>query len=146
MLSRKGIETYLPLLAKTRRYTRKIVEYRLPLIPTYVFVRIDQMERRRVLETAYVHGFVSFGGKTALIPEKEIEDLRRIVGDKRVTEIEPLESGLVGLEVELISGALTGIRGRIIDRCGKQQFLVELKTIGYALYLEVEANHLRKVA
>jgi hypothetical protein len=57
---KKGVTSCIPILAKTRRYTRKEKQYMMPLISCYVFVYISGDQKRIVLETEYVHGFVPF--------------------------------------------------------------------------------------
>lgn len=62
-LSKKGIKAYTPLLKKTKRYTRKIKSYEVPLLSCYVFVKISQKEYIRVLETEHVINFLKIKKK-----------------------------------------------------------------------------------
>ncbi|MBK9564384.1 MAG: UpxY family transcription antiterminator [Saprospiraceae bacterium] len=39
-LNKKNVQTYLPLIQKTRRYTRKVKHLEVPMINCYVFVHI----------------------------------------------------------------------------------------------------------
>jgi len=50
-----------------------------------------------------------------------------------------------GEEVEVMSGPLTGLRGKLVRRNNKREFLIELENIGYAFQLSVPLNMLRKV-
>lgn len=54
LLDQKNIENYLPLQKVTRRYTRKIKSYEIPLISCYIFVKIaknnmSQSSKLRIL-------------------------------------------------------------------------------------------------
>jgi transcription antitermination factor NusG len=144
-LHRKGVDAYVPLLRRTRRYTRKIKNYEVPLINCYVFVRIALKDRVRVLEEPHVHQFIGFDGKIAPIPEHEMQMMRRIVGELSEVVVEPRE-WLEGDRVEVIAGNLTGIKGTLVEQSGKHEFVVELESLGYQLRMVVDRSVLRKVS
>ena len=143
-LQRKGIEVYVPLLTRTKRYTRKIKTYQVPLISCYVFVRIGKREMVRVLETPHVVDFVRFDGKVAGVREHEIALLKRIVGEVRQLSAEP-RSWLKGDRVEIVSGGLTGIQGVLIERQGRHEVVVELDSLGYQMCMTIDMHMLRRI-
>jgi transcription antitermination factor NusG len=143
-LRRKGIECYVPLIEKKRRYTRKIVTFNVPLINNYIFVRICQNEYVSVLQARDVSHFLKFDGQLIAVPDDEINLLKRIVGE--TTQVFGREHRpLVGQEVEILNGKLTGIRGVIVKQKGKNQVLVDLDTLGWSLQLEVDPKYLRPI-
>ncbi len=144
LLDNKKIENYLPLQTVTRRYTRKIKHHDIPLISCYIFVKITKEEYVPVLETENVVKFIRFAKNLLSIPEAEINILKRVVGEGAEVEAEP---GLFkeGDEVEIIGGKLTGLRGRLVERQGKKQMVVELETVGYSLKMNVDASLLRRI-
>ena len=142
-LQAKGLEAYVPLLKKTKMYVRKVKTYEIPLITCYVFVRIDSDERVKVLQTQYVHGFVDIGGRVTAIPDEEIELMKRVVGEIEEVSATPF-TWENGDPVEVISGNLTGLVGKIVDRRGKREFLVELETLGYQLNVQIDNSLLRR--
>jgi transcription antitermination factor NusG len=141
-LTNKGIEAYVPLISKTKRYTRKTKHYKVPLINSYAFVHITRSEYVRVLETEYVMGFLKQRKNLISIPDDEINILRRIVGEIELVDINPLSYD-IGTPVEIIGGNLTGVKGKLIKRQGKNEFVVELHTIGYQLQMIVDKSMLR---
>ncbi|WP_020536108.1 UpxY family transcription antiterminator [Lewinella cohaerens] len=144
LLSKKGITAYVPLQQLTRHYTRKTRQVELPLISCYVFVNITQAQYVPVLETQFVQRFLKIRRNLLAIPEAEIDLLRRIVGEVTNVEIDPV--GLhKGDEVEVIAGQLTGLKGVLVEKLGRQKLVVELKTLGYDLLMEVNPGHLRKL-
>lgn len=143
-LQAKGVESYLPLQRLVRRYVRKVRTVELPLISRYVFTRIVKKQYVPVLETPDVSGFVRFSSNLISIPDREIEMLRCIVGEGMDIEVEP--NGLCeGDEVEVISGNLAGLRGILLGRESRHNFLVELSQIGYSLRIQVNPSLLRTV-
>lgn len=142
-LERKGIEAYIPLLSVTKKYKSKIKKMRIPLFNCYVFVRISADERVRVLETEYVYKFIKQTNKEEAIPEEEINTLKRVVGEfEGVISANPIE-WKTGQPVEVIGGSLTGIKGKLIKKSGKNNFVVELTTVGYELQIEIAESQLR---
>ena len=142
-LCKKGIEAYVPLISKTKRFTRKVKHYEVPLINCYVFVYIDKSQYIPSLETEYVMKFLKQGKDLLAIPNEEINILKRVSGEI----IEAVSLGEYcfesGEEVEIISGHLTGMKGRVIDKTGKRHFVVDLQTIGYQLRIQVDSSLLQ---
>ena len=136
-LKSRGISAYVPLREKVRKYGARRRVSHIPLIHCYVFVQIEPHERRKVLQAPNVQGFTGNSRRPVPIPEKEIDWLKRITGEKNELEITE-ETYSKGAEVEIVSGPLSGIRGRLTGTNGKKQFLVELTTIGYKLRMAID--------
>lgn len=143
-LEKKGITTYLPIIHLTRNYASKSKKVALPLFNCYLFVKITKKDYVRVLETQDVLRFVSFSRNLISIPQCEIDLVRRVVGEKMITKVEALNF-YSGDDVEIISGNLTGIKGKLIKKEGKQQFLVALSSIGIGMEWQIDEKLLRKI-
>lgn len=144
-LAYKNIQAYLPLQKVLRQWERKKRTVELPLISCYLFVKITKPEYIQVLETEHVVRFVQFSRNLISIPEEEIEIVKRIVGEE--IQIEPQEiTYLEGDEVEIVTGNLTGLRGKLVEKQGNHNFVIELNHIGYALRMGIDPNLLRKVS
>lgn len=143
-LKKKHIQAYLPLMKYSRRYTRKIKHYEVPLINCYVFVKITQDEYVKVLETEYVSGFLKNRGNLNEVRDEEIEMLKKIVGEEKELTGEAITFEQ-GRPVEIISGNLTGMKGKLIEKHGKNEFLVELDSIGWQFRMVVDVASLREV-
>lgn len=143
-LSRKDIAAYVPLVTVTKRYTSKVKRYEVPLINSYAFVRIVKSQYVQVLETEHVYSFIKQRKNLISIPQAEIDILKMVVG-----EIENVQVGeftlATGDEVEIISGNLTGIRGRLIEKEGKNTFTVQLTSVGLQLEMLIDSTKLRLV-
>jgi transcription antitermination factor NusG len=145
-LHRLGVETYLPIRQMTRRYGRKIRKVELPLINSFVFVRIKKNEYASVLETEYVAGFLKFGNNLLSIPEGEIEMIRRLLGeDIEIEVVVKEESYAKGDWVEVTKGPLLGMKGCLLNIQGKDKLLVELTNSGHSLHISIDTDLLRKI-
>ena len=145
LLERKQIESYLPLVTRTKRYASRVKSHEIPLISCYVFVRITSDERVSVLETEYVHGFIKFTNEAAIIPPHEIDLLRQIVGHFDDVEVADRQIFAKGQRVELIAGELTGIKGTVLEERGGKRYLVKLESLDIHLTWIIKTSHLRKV-
>ena len=144
-LSKKGIEAYIPLLNVTKKYSRKVKSYQVPLINCYVFVNITKSQYLKVLETEYVFTFIKQRQNLISIPDQEIDLLRRIVGELEGNVSIASEKFVEGQEVEVVSGNLTGLKGVLISKQNKNEFIVELDHIGIQLNLNINPGLLRPI-
>ncbi|MEZ4909344.1 MAG: UpxY family transcription antiterminator [Saprospiraceae bacterium] len=145
-LQKKGITSYVPIITKRKRYQRKIKHYQVPLINCYVFVFIYENQYLKTLETEYVLKFLRNGKDLLSIPQIEIDVLRRVVGEVEDIELNPLDKSIcAGDLVEITTGQLIGLKGKVIKQEGKHNFLIDLETIGFQLKMQVEGKLLRQV-
>ncbi len=142
LLGKAGIAAYVPLITKIKRYVSRVKRFDVPLINCYVFVKITQDQYVKVLETQYVMSFIKQRQNLISIPEEEINLLKRIVGEIENVQAGDIEMN-VGDEVEIISGNLTGIKGRLVESGGKNKFVVQLASIGYQLSMIIDKSLLR---
>lgn len=145
-LNLKDIEAYTPLLQRVKKYQRKIKTYHYPLINNYTFVKIDASEKKTVLETNHVVGFLKIGKEYDPIPEQEIQTLKRVVGENIELELQALNKNHIGEEVEIIHGSLTGLKGHLISVLNKTEFVIQLKQIGMQLQLGIHPRFLKKLS
>lgn len=143
-LEEMGVESYLPLYEKVKRYASRVKRYQVPLINCYVFVNIDLKNRVKILELPNVHSFIKFGSKITPIPEEEIEILRRLTMENIEIESHTIEYRR-GEQVEIFAGPLIGLKGKVLNQQNKNTFILDLNGIGYAFQFKVNANVLRKI-
>ena len=145
-LLRLGIEAYVPVLNKTKRYKRKIKHYEIPLISHYVFVRLSKTDFKQVIQVKDVIRFLGTGKNPSIIPDHEIQMLKAITGDLADIELLPFDPEEPGQSVEIIGGALTGLKGKVIKSMGQDRLLVEFQNIGYSLSIEVPKHNLKAIS
>ena len=144
-LSKAGIECFIPLAHKTKKYGRKIKHYQVPLINHYIFVKISDTSSSTVLSCRDVIKFIRFSGELAPVPEREIDLLKRICGESNVSAIRFSRPDTPGQEVEIVSGNLAGTTARLIQFKNNDQVVIDLQYIGCSLYLELSVAQLRLI-
>jgi transcriptional antiterminator RfaH len=143
-LNSKQIEAYLPIRTMTRKYSRKLRQVEMPLINSFVFVRIVKAQYVPVLETEYVASFLKFGNNILSIPDQQIKMLRRLLGEE--IDIEVTEEVFhKGDWVEVSHGSLMGLRGRLVNIKGRERVLVEIMNSGFSIHMEIENSLLQKI-
>lgn len=146
-LKRKDIEVFLPLQKTLKQWSDRKKWVEEPLFKSYVFV-YTELEKNfyPILNTNGVVKFINFQGKTAIVDKREIDLVKRILGDitlqAETLESSPLE---IGDEVEIIGGPLLGNKGKLIQIQGSQKVMLELNTMQQALLLTIPKEYISKV-
>jgi transcription antitermination factor NusG len=143
-LLRQGVEAWIPLQERVKRYKRKVRKVQYPLITQYVFARVRRNELAKVLSTTGVVQVLRPSGYIDPIPADEIELLKRIVGEWHDVEVEAGE-WKEGDEVEIVAGQLTGLKGRLMEWRGKNRVGIRMAHFQHTMIIEVPLNTLRKI-
>lgn len=137
----RGIDAFLPTLPKWSRWKDRKKRVDWPLFPGYCFARVAPQESLRILTCAGVVGLVSFNGRPAAIPDDEIEAIRTLVtSDVRYDPCPLLDEGA---KVEVVSGPLRGVVGRLVRKGAKARLLLAVDLIGQGVSVEVDAADVR---
>jgi transcription antitermination factor NusG len=140
-LSHKGIDHYLPLYRSEHTWThRRRVTLDLPLFPNYLFVRILQSERSRVLSTDGVVMLVDRGDVITPVPDAEIERLR---AELHLRASEPRSDIAVGQKGRIVSGPLAGMEGVVLRQKGDLRLILTVPLINRFVAVEVNADEVK---
>lgn len=150
-LSEAGYTTYLPTQRDVRvwRNGRRAIVTRV-VIPTMIFVRCTEAERRQIVMLPYISRFLSDRasgrgiGNVARIPDRQIQTLRFMLGqsDKPVYLVSDFRKGD---RVKVVRGALKGLEGSIIKTPeGASMLTVGIDYLGCAR-VEIEPSDVKLV-
>jgi transcription antitermination factor NusG len=143
MLTAKGFEVFLPLYESMRRWKDRKKMLSLPLFPCYVFVRGGLNRRLQVVTTPGVHMILSHGESFAVIPEAEIEVIRRTIeGSYRV---EPHPYLRVGERVRVIRGTLEGVEGVLLRKKNMCRLVLSVAMVAQSVAVEIDAADVEPV-
>jgi transcription antitermination factor NusG len=139
-LALRGVESFLPSyeVAKVWRNRQRVTTI-LPLFPSYVLVRINKMERVKVLQCPGVLYIVGNGRNEAPLADAEVEFLRSGLAGRRA---EPFAELAVGDRVRIRSGVLCGIEGTLVRRSGCFRFVLAISMVNQNAAVEVHADSL----
>ena len=136
-LKNLGVEVYLPLKRELRQWSDRKKWVEVPIINSYIFVRLDPANYRIVFDSPGVVAYVSHKGKAVAIPDHEIEAMRRTVENKLSFSVETT-SLKKGQTVTVTSGPLKGITGEITEVQGQKKLYLRISHIGYTLVVNLE--------
>lgn len=143
-LMRAGIEHYLPLRKVLKQWSDRKKWIEEPLFKSYVFVNIEQKDYYTVLQTFGVVKYITFEGMAVPVPPQQIDAIKYFLEEKD-PELNPpgdLEKGQV---VEVISGSMTGLTGKLVEFKGKHWLGVEIEAIGHSIIIQIQKNKLRPI-
>lgn len=135
-LQDQGIDSYLPLQRRLRIWSDRKKWVEMPLISGYVFVHISRKEYEIVLRTMNVVCYVFFQGKAAVINDKDILTLKRMLGQSELELEVTLEDLKPGQMVEVVAGPLCGVVGELIEFQGKNKVALRIDPLGYTVLVE----------
>ena len=140
----KHIEVYLPLEKRLKQWSdRKKWVYE-PLIRSYIFVHVDNIELEKAYRTPGILTVVKFEGEPAPIQDKQIQALKDILSSKEVYEVTS-EKFEIGENVEITQGDLKGLKGEMIKHLNKFKVLIRIEVIQQNLLVNINPSYLKKV-
>lgn len=132
-LESKGYETFLPTYPK---YDERRRRFELPLFPSYVFCRFENLFPLPILTTPGVFSIVCNGCVPAPIPQPEIEGVRRLVGMQLAPRPWPYLSP--GQTVCLHSGPLRGIQGVVLDDSNEKWLVLSVHVLRRSVAVKID--------
>lgn len=141
----QNIEVYLPTIKTLRIWSDRKKWIETPLFRSYVFVRVSKKEYFRVLHTSSVLHYICFGGRAAVIPNEQIEMVKKILGSEIECEV---ASRLYEAQekVEITSGPLTGYIGEVVCCNSKHFIILRIDHLSQSLMVRMERSSLRRVS
>ena len=139
-----GIEVFLPLQKTYRIWSdrKKLVE--VPLLSSYVFVKVKPIEYPKVYQTSGVVRFVTFEGQPASIPQNQLDNLRLLINSDAEIEVSS-EKFEQGDNVEVIRGALIGLTGELIKTGSHSRVVVRIDRLDQNLIVNIPMTFLRRL-
>jgi transcription antitermination factor NusG len=140
----RDIESFLPVYQSTRRWRNGCtVNLERPLFPGYVFVRVNQQHRVRVLDLPGVVSIVGTARQPAPLPDADIEALRN--GIHRVNA-EPRAYLQAGDRAKIRNGPLAGMTGILVRKKNNLRVILTLELIMKSISVEVDEQDLEVAA
>jgi transcription termination/antitermination protein NusG len=139
-LEHQGYQCFLPLAKSRRRWSDRIKVSETPLIPGYIFCRLDPLNRRPVLMAPWVMQIVGVGKTPVPVDENEIAALRRVG-----------ESGLpaqhwsflqVGRTARIEQGPLRGLTGIILGIQSEYKLIFSVTLLKRAVAVAIDPRWL----
>jgi transcription antitermination factor NusG len=142
-LEERRIETFLPLYRTWHRWKDRRKQVELALFPSYVFIRIEEQQKLPVLKVPGAVHVVSFNGKMAALPEREIEALRNALENEIYAE--PCPYLRVGRRVRVVRGPMMGAEGILSRKKDKCRVVISVDVLMRSVAVEVDGTDLEAI-
>jgi transcription antitermination factor NusG len=140
----RQIESFLPTWESARtwknRQRMKVVQ---PLFPSYLFVRIRNAERPRVLQSPGALRIIGNRHDQLSIPDREIEILRSGLCGQGV---EPYRELALGRRVQIKSGPMEGVQGILVQKRNSMRFVLSIAMINQNVAMTVDGDEIEAVS
>lgn len=136
-LTYKGFEVFLPQYNCIRQWSDRTKALPAPLFPCYLFLRGGLERQLNILTTPGVLGLVGFAGVPAIIPDAEIESVRRTIA--RCLHVEPHPFLKCGDWVRIKCGPLEGIDGILVRNRNQFRLVLSVELLQKSVAVEVDA-------
>lgn len=141
-----GVEAYLPLVTKMKKWSDRLKKVEEPLFKSYLFVRADQKNHYDILSIPGVTKFVSFERKAVTVPENQINAIKKYCNDyeddeKTLEQVELHEGQLV----RITSGEMMGLIGRLAPINNKKRLIVYIESVGHYLPINIPRTKVEPV-
>ena len=141
-----GVEAFLPLVTKIKYWSDRKKKVEEPLFKSYLFVRADERIRFDILAIPGVTRFVSFEKKAVIVPENQINAIKKYCNDYTDGE-EPTENYEFheGQLVRIASGELMGLIGRLAPINNKKRLIIYIESVGHYLPINIARSKVEPV-
>jgi transcription antitermination factor NusG len=130
-----GITYYLPQMESSRIYQKRKVTFTKPMFPGYLFTVLDHAKKQTLTISGLTVSFIRVFHQDHLLSE-----LRNIHISRKVKQ-ETREALWLskGLEVELVTGPLKGMRGVVEDHSKLDEIRLQVNILRQAVIVKVKS-------
>lgn len=144
LLSRKGIEAYLPLSRQLKVWSDRKKWVEEPLIKSYVFIKISDQQKTEVLTTRGVCRFLYFSGRVATMPQRQIDLLKLLMATE--AELDVIDYKLEkGAQVRVKAGTLQGLTGELVEFRSEKKILLRIEHTGHSILVQIPTVFLEPI-
>lgn len=136
MLQEMQIEVYCPIVKEIRQWSDRKKTVENPLFKSYVFVRLQDRERKVVFGVPGVVRYLFWLGKPAIVRDEEIKTIKEWLENDNVEEI-TLSKLIPGDELHIKNGILKDQRA-VIREVGKKRIRLVIQGLGIVVNAKIK--------
>ena len=138
LLLERGYDAYLPLITVMKQWSDRMKKVEEPLFKSYLFVRVDIRKYYEVLGLPGIVKFISFEKKAVVVPENQINAIKKYCNDYTEDDEKPEEVELhEGQLVKIVGGPMAGLMGRLAQINNKKRLVVYIESVGHYLPINI---------
>jgi transcription antitermination factor NusG len=139
------IQAFLPLVKSVRQWSDRKKTVQAPLIPSYVFVYMNENDLYKTLPIPGTVNVLKHLGKPAKIRNHEIENLKILSSNNNEFEVAAFEKVVHGDSVEVTKGPFMGLIATCDRTSNNYRVLVHIDSLGSCFKVNIPLSFLRKI-
>lgn len=142
------LESFLPQIKTVKQWSDRKKTILKPLFPSYVFVNINtSLEFHKALSVNGACAYIRFGKEYARVTEKEINQIKLLIGDKNISDIETnVELPKIGEVKKITYGPLNGLDCEIIKADNHNKIIVRIDSLQQNIMATIPSYVLSKIS
>lgn len=139
-----SIECYLPTIIVTKRWSDRKKKIEEPVFKGYIFINVNEKERLIALQQSAIVSTICFQGKPSIIPEWEIENLKKILSSN--PEIFISDKIVTGTKVKIIDGPFRDVIGVVTEyKKGENYLAVSIDLLQRSVLVRLPQESIIKI-
>jgi transcription antitermination factor NusG len=142
------LESFLPQIKTISQWSDRKKTILKPLFPSYVFVNINSsLEFHKALSVNGACAYIRFGKEYARVTEKEINQIKLLIGDKNISDIETnVALPKIGKVKKITYGPLNGLDCEIIKADNHNKIIVIIDSLQQNIMATIPSYVLSKIS
>ncbi|NQY05368.1 MAG: UpxY family transcription antiterminator [Flavobacteriaceae bacterium] len=147
-LEDNSIESFFPQTKTIKQWSDRKKMVLKPLFPSYVFVKINSsLEFHKALSVNGACAYIRFGKEYARVTEKEINQIKLLIGDKNISDIETnVELPKIGEVKKIACGPLNGLNCEIVKVDNLNKIIVRIDSLQQNIMATIPSYVLSKAS
>lgn len=143
-----SLESFLPQVKTIRQWSDRKKTILRPLFPSYVFVNINSsLELHKALSVDGACAYIRFGKEYARVTAKEISQIRLLIGDKNISDIQTNKQPLkIGEVKRIIYGPLNGLECEILKANNLNKIIVRIDSFQQNIIASIPSYYFDETA
>lgn len=144
ILESKGLDVYLPLISKKRKWSDRTKIIEVPLFPGYLFIKPTFQNYYDIINIDGVVRFLKYEEKIATITLQQMQLIRILVQHHQMVAIDTF-SPQPGDKVIIKSGPFSNFTGIFNGSNNKKRIYLYLESINKSIILNLENTIIEKI-
>jgi transcription antitermination factor NusG len=137
-----NLDVFLPTKEVMRQWSDRKKLVKVPLFPSYLFVRLSIREYEKALQHSSIAYCIKAAGYPCYLPDEQINMLKSLM-DNKITIHVSNQNFEPGDQVEIGSGPLSGKRAEVIRNRGREELILRLECIKQNLVVITQCRYIR---
>ena len=144
-LEKAAYKSFLPLITELRQWSDRKKKVKVPLISSYVFVKVQEKDLVAIYTIPGVVGVLKYLGHPAKITDVEINNLKIVANHKEATKTIAPCLLTHGKPVQVIKGPFKGLIAVYLSNKGKHRIVVNIEALNSFTEINLPLSHIQNI-